>query len=70
MKTRVCLKYFVNGCSANDINLSKYIWELKETSNLSPTLVWSIAKKVSAYSNISKKYLLCLHKKLEIINYP
>ena len=30
------------------------IWELKETSNLGPALVWSIAKKVTPYSNISK----------------
>ena len=51
-------------------NISKYIWELKETSNLSPTLVWCIAKKVPPYSNISKKCLLCLHEELEIINYP
>ena len=44
--------------------------ELKETSNSSPILVWFIAKKVPLYSNISKKCLLCLHEKLEIINYP
>ena len=50
--------------------LSKYIWELKETSNSSPTLVWPIAKKVRPYSNISKRCLLCLHEKLQIINYP
>ena len=31
--------------SANNTILSKYIWELKEASNLNPTLVWSIAKK-------------------------
>ena len=36
----------------------------------SPTLVWCIAKKIPPYSNISKKCLLCLHEKLEIINYP
>ena len=35
---------FNNEASANDNTLSKYIWELKEISNLSPTLVWSIAK--------------------------
>ena len=63
-------KLFNNKGSANDTTLSKYIWELKETSNSSPTLVWSIAKKVPPYSNISKKCLLCLHEKLEIINYP
>ena len=47
-----------------------YIWKLKETSNLSSTLVRSIAKKVPPYSNITKKCLLCLHEKFEIINYP
>ena len=46
------------------------MWELTETSNSSPTLAWSISKKVTSYFNISKKCLLCLHEKLEIINYP
>ena len=32
-------KSFNNEASANDTTLSKYIWELKETSNLSPNLV-------------------------------
>ena len=63
-------KSFNNEASANDTTLSKYIWELKETLNLSPILVWSIAEKLPPYSNISKKCLLCLHEKLEIINYP
>ena len=43
-----------------DNSLSKYISYLK----------WSIVKSVRAYSNITKKCLLCLHKKLEIVNYP
>ena len=30
-------KSFNNEASANDTTLSKYIWELKQTSNLSPT---------------------------------
>ena len=62
-------KSFNNEGSANDTTLSKYIWELKETSNSNPTLIWSIAKKVPPYSNLSKK-CLCLHEKLEIINHP
>ena len=71
-KKQICnhRKSFNNEDSANDTTLSKYIWELKETSNSSPTLVWTIAKRVPPYSNISKKCLLCLHEKLEIINYP
>ena len=63
-------KSFNNEGSANDTTLSKYIRELKETSNSSSALIWSIAKKVPPYSNISKKCLLCLHEKLEMINYP
>ena len=62
-------KSFNNEGSANDTTLSKYIWELKETSNSSLALVWSIAKKVLPYSNIFKRCLLCLHEKFEIINY-
>ena len=42
----------------------------KNTSNSSPTLVWPIAEKVPPRSSISKKCLLCLHEKLETINYP
>ena len=34
-----------------------------------PTLKWSIVKSVPSYSNISKKCLLYLHEKLEIINF-
>ena len=56
-----------NEGSANDTTLSKYIWELKVTSNSSPTLVWPVAKKVPPYSDISKKCLLSLHEKLELI---
>ena len=63
-------KSFNNEGSANDTTLSKYIWELKETSNSSPASMWSIAKKVPPYSDISRKCLLCFHEKLEIINYP
>ena len=63
-------KSFNNEGSANDTTPSKYISALKETSNSSPILVWSIAKKVPPHSNITKKCLLCLHEKPEIINYP
>ena len=63
-------KSFNKETSANDTTLSKYIWELKETSNINPTLVWSIAKKLPPYSNTSKNCLLRLHEKPEIFNYP
>ena len=61
---------FNNDASTTITTLSKCVWELKEATNLSPTLAWSIAKKVLLYSDISKKCLLCLHQKLEIMNYP
>ena len=43
-------KSFDNMTSANGITLltlSKYMWELNESSSLNPTLAWSIAKSVS-----------------------
>ena len=58
---------FNNEGGANNTTLLKYISELKETLNSIPTLVLSISRKASTYSNISKKCLLCLDEKLEII---
>ena len=37
---------------------------------ITPPLKWSIVKSVPGYSNITKKCLLCLYEKLEIINNP
>ena len=71
-KKRLCnhIKSFNSETSENGTTFLKYIWELKETSNANRTVVWSIARKVPPYSNIPRKCLLCLHEKLEIINYP
>ena len=63
-------KSFNSEASANDTTFLKYIWELKETSRLSPTLAWSIEKNVPPYSNISKKCLMCLQENFKIIHYP
>ena len=52
-----------------ETTLSKYIWEIKKVYNEMPALKWSIVKYVPSYSNISKKCLLCLYKKLEIVNF-
>ena len=60
-----------NETTGNEITLSEYIWELKETSiSKTSTLVWSIAKKVPPYLNASKKCLLWISEKLGIPNYP
>ena len=48
--------------------LSNYIWDLKKNQE-SPSISWSILKSVPAYSNMTKRCLLCLHEKFEIINY-
>ena len=47
-----------------------YVWHLKKILDEAPDLKWSVVRCVTPYSNISKKYLLCLHEKLVIINYP
>ena len=54
----------------NDISLSKYIWEIKEKYRENAFLKWSIVKRVPPYSSITKKCLLCLLEKLEIVYYP
>ena len=57
---------FKNREKTNDIILSKYV---KDKYKEMPSLKWSIVKSVPGYSNITKKCLLCLYGKLEIINY-
>ena len=49
--------------------LSTYFWETKEKEKIDPILRWSILKSVPAYNNITKRCLLCLHEKFEIISY-
>ena len=41
-------KWFNNEGSAVDTTLSKYIWELKETSNSSSVLIWFHCQKGSS----------------------
>ena len=55
---------------SNETTLSKYIWDIKEKYNEIPSLKWSIHKRIPSYSNLSKRCILCLHEKLEILNYP
>ena len=54
---------------SKETTLTKYFWENKKKYNEMPALEWSIVKSVSSYSNISKKCLLCLHEKLEKVNF-
>ena len=48
-------KSFRNWKYANEISLSKCIWEMKDKHNISPNLIWCIVKSVPGYPNISKK---------------
>ena len=61
---------FNNEDHFKDTTLSKYVWEIKMKLKIMPSLTWSIIKSVPAYSNISKKFQLCLQEKFEIFNYP
>ena len=54
---------------SNKTTLWSYIWPLKSFSSETPNLRWSILRCVPPYSNISKKCLLCLYEKLEIVTY-
>ena len=43
---------------------------MKDKQNTTPNLIWFKVKSVSGYSDISKRCMLCLHAKYEILNYP
>ena len=59
---------FRNRTHENDTELSKYIWSLKD-ENKDFDIKWSILKKSSGYSIISKSCNLCLLEKLVICNF-
>ena len=51
------------------IILSTYMWHLKDVLNETPNLKWSVLRCIPPFSNISKRCLLCLYEKLEIVTY-
>ena len=63
-------KSFKNRKYASETSLTKYIWEIKDKHNTNSNLMWCTVKGVPGYSNISKRCVLCLHEKYEILNYP
>ena len=46
------------------------MWHLKSVLSEPPNLKWCVLRCVPPYSNISKKCLLCLYEKLDIVTYP
>ena len=61
---------FRNQKRKNDKALSTFLWKLKKSTKETTKLTWSVLKVVPAYSNISKRCLLCLNEKLLIATYP
>ena len=57
---------FTHSKLSNSTELSKYIWQLKD-SNTSFTTKWSIIARAHPYHNSSKRCDLCLAEKLYII---
>ena len=55
---------------ANSTELSKHVWQLKNSGNTNPILNWSIVDHSSAYRNGSKMCNLCLTEKYHVINSP
>ena len=43
---------------------------MRDKHSISSNLMWYTVKSVPGYSNISKRCMLCLHKKYEILDYP
>ena len=54
---------------SNKTTLLSYKLHLKGASSETSNLSWSVLRWVTPYSNISKKCLLCLYEKFEIVTY-
>ena len=61
---------FNNRKYAHSTALSKYVWKNKKNNNQTPEITWSIKKSAPAYTNKSKRCLLCLQEKMAIITFP
>ena len=60
---------FRNEKHKHSTELSKYIWQLKQSS-VEYSIRWKILRKCKAYSNKTKRCNLCLHEKYVIIYHP
>ena len=52
----------------SEIELSKYIWNLK-SKNINYSIDWRIMKQTSGYNKISKSCSLCTSEKLAILKF-
>ena len=61
---------FTNRKYARSTALSKHIWKMKDNHHQTPEITWSIEKNAPAYTNTSKRCILCLQEKMAIITFP
>ena len=61
---------FNNKKYAHCTALSKYVWDCKDKLKQTPEISWKIIKSAPAYTNTSKRGILCLEEKMSIITYP
>ena len=61
---------FSNKKYAHSTALSKYVWDCKDKIKQTPEISWKIVKSAPAYTNTSKRCVLCLEEKMAIITYP
>ena len=50
--------------------MTDYVWRMKEEKAEMPKIKWTIEKTAPAYNNVSKRCMLCLQEKIEIIEHP
>ena len=55
---------------AHSTALSKYVWDCKHKIKQTPEISWKIVKSAPAYTDTSKRCVLCLEEKMAIITYP
>jgi len=60
---------FNNKTKKNHIELSKYIWELKDKKT-NFNITWKIMKKTNSYNRVTKRCNLCLWEKYFIVYQP
>ena len=61
---------FSNKKYAHSTALLKYVWDCKDKIKQTPEISWKIVKSAPAYTNTSKRCVLCLEEKMAIITYP
>ena len=60
---------FKNRQKEKDIELSKYIWDLKDKNITNYSKKWPIVKQTSGYNSVTNSCNLCLSEKLVVCNF-